>query len=139
MIKRLSALIAALCFLCLAGCGTDTLLTGLGTTEKNTGIPVEGPGTEKMSDGELVGYLLANAEEAYKRSSAMHGGLEARVTGKTTRLPLEGACRDVLLGRASGGDFDAAIHYTIAPSGAIYKYFPAGDEWGVIYRPGYLG
>jgi hypothetical protein len=115
----------------------DTLLTGPGTTAENTGVSGgEDLGIEAMSDDELVGYLLASAEEACELAQ---GAYEARVTGDTTKLPMEGACRDVLLGMASGGDFHVAIHYTIAPSGIIYKNFPEDGDWGIIYRPGFFG
>ena len=137
MIRRISALAAALCVLCLAGCGMDTLLTGLGTTAETTGVPGgEDLGIEAMSGDELIGYLLASAEEAYALARENY---EARVPGDITELPMEGACRDILLGMVSDGDFNVAIHYTIAPSGIIYKYFPEDGDWGIIYRPGYSG
>jgi len=94
----------------------------------------DGHGIEDMSDDELVDYLTACVEEAYERTHAARGPLEARVPGGTTGLPDEGECRDVLLGTVSGNKFTAVIHYTIAPSGAIYKFFPDDDEWGLIYR-----
>ena len=136
MIKRIFALAAALCVLCLAGCGADTLLTGLGTAAEQSGAPGGDLEIEAMSADDLIGYLLASAEEAYELAQENY---EARVPGDITKLPMEGACRDVLLGMGLGGDFDVAIHFTIAPSGIIYKYFPEDGDWGIIYRPGYSG
>ena len=137
MRKRVPALLLILFLLFCAGCGMDTLLTGLGTTAEHPGVPGgEELGIEAMSGDELVGYLLASAEEAYALAKENY---EARVPGDITRLPMEGVCRDILLGMVSDGDFNVEIHYTIAPSGIIYKYFPEDGDWGIIYRPGYSG
>ncbi|MCL2105515.1 MAG: hypothetical protein FWH26_00355 [Oscillospiraceae bacterium] len=139
MLKKSAALIAVLCLLCLAGCGRDTLLTGLGAARERTVAPgAEAPGIADMDDSALAGYLLANAEDARER--AARDGFEPRVPGDVTRLPMAGLCRDVLLGSVSaGGDFHVEIHYSVSPAGVIYKYFPEAGDWGIIYRPGYFG
>ena len=94
---------------------------------------------EDMTEEALINYLTACVEEAYERMYEMRGPLTARVPGDTTDLPDEGACRDVLLGTEMDGKFTLVIRYTIAPSGAVYEYFPDDEEWGMMYQPGAVG
>jgi len=100
-----------------------------------TGMDEEGYISVLDDDG-LVAYLLANVEEAYERVYEMRGPLEAKVPGDNTDLPEEAGCRDILLESAFG---ETIIRYTVAPSGAIYEYFPDDGEWGLIYVPGAVG
>ena len=69
----------------------------------------------------------------------MRGPLEAKVPGDVTDLPDETGCRDVWLGVDHGGTFEVVIRYTIAPSGAIYEYFPDEEQWRMMYHPSAVG
>ena len=103
----------------------------------------EGPGVtllpEDANDTELISWLLSNVEEARERVEVMRSPLEPRVPGDGTDIPGEGLCRDVWLGLDHSIEFEIIVYYTIAPSGAIYEYFPDSDEWALMYRPGAFG
>jgi len=134
----LLALLLGLCL--LAGCGgkeeprepESTTLT-MDEIVNYTGLDGD---ISALEEDALIDYLLANVEEAYERVYEMRGPLGAKVPGDTTDLPDEADCRDVLLETVFG---ETIIRYTIAPSGAIYEYFPDDDTWGLIYVPGAVG
>lgn len=83
----------------------------------------------KMSDKELVDYLLSEVPEANKKVKVM--GMTALVTGETLDLRDE-HCRYVCLGTNHKENFVREIHYYISASGKIYEYDPIGDGYNIV-------
>ena len=85
----------------------------------------------KMSDNELMDYLLSEVPDANKRVKEL--GMALLVTGETLEV-LGEQCRYVCLGTNHEEHFVREIHYYISGSGKIYEYDPIGDGYNIVNK-----
>ena len=135
-IKKNRTLIAALCVIfCICALTSYAEKSGASSGKKQADIRRDAKktvktGTKKMSDKELINYLLSQAPEANRKVKTL--GMTALVTGETTDLGDIGLCRDVWLGTNHEENFVREILYLISGDGTIYEYDPVGDGYNIV-------